>query len=294
MTKCPYVGVNETARRVRKLYIGVGGIARKVKRAYVGINNVARLFYTSEFFLPKGVNLSNVVAAYQFKAAKSQAEAMIDITGHGYNLSTPQNDVVWDQTNGIRAGTFVNNNLANLNKIGGVITHVIFYGNYRTYEEAMYVRNVPLSAMGMPALSLLNKNDYSAHGGGSEGWWDGDGQIGMMTYYDRGDETAGHWEGYGGLLATNTWAPASGVIGGTRTELWLNGNQVSTRNWGGNSWTSSKNPFEDINNGNRVVRPSNNPINKATVDIYAAVFFNIRLSAEQHSELSRSMMEIKL
>ena len=47
MTAKIYIGINNTASRVKKLYIGVNGVARKVKKAYIGVNNIARLFYAS-------------------------------------------------------------------------------------------------------------------------------------------------------------------------------------------------------------------------------------------------------
>lgn len=48
MTRAIYVGVNNTARKVKTLYVGVNGVARKVKKMYIGVNGVARLCYTSE------------------------------------------------------------------------------------------------------------------------------------------------------------------------------------------------------------------------------------------------------
>ncbi len=281
MTKCPYVGANETARRVRKLYIGVDGVARKVKRAYVGIDNVARLFYTSEFFLPKGVNLNNVIAAYQFKGAKNQQDALIDRTGHGYNLSA--SNMSWDQENGLLDGEVTNTNLANLNKAGGIITQVICYGKYTGGSGIN--NNYALTAMGLPALSLYNRNDYRHHGGDEEDWYDGEGQIGMITFAESG-EYAGHYEEYGGNLATDTYATTNGVIAGTVSDLWLNGTKVAnTRSWGGRSY-SSGNPFSWIKGGTRVVVANHSYI-------YAAAFYNINLTNDQHIELSRTMSEVK-
>lgn len=43
-----YIGVGNTARKVKSIYVGVDGVARKVKKAYVGVNGVARLCYSSE------------------------------------------------------------------------------------------------------------------------------------------------------------------------------------------------------------------------------------------------------
>ncbi len=41
-----YLGVDNTARKVKELYVGVGNTARVVQKAYIGVGNVARLWYT--------------------------------------------------------------------------------------------------------------------------------------------------------------------------------------------------------------------------------------------------------
>ena len=40
-----YLGVDNTARKVKELYVGVGNTARVVQKAYIGVGNVARLWY---------------------------------------------------------------------------------------------------------------------------------------------------------------------------------------------------------------------------------------------------------
>lgn len=47
MAKGIYVGVDNVARKVKKMFAGVDGVARKVKKAYVGVNNVTRQFFSS-------------------------------------------------------------------------------------------------------------------------------------------------------------------------------------------------------------------------------------------------------
>lgn len=41
-----YLGVDNTARKVKELYVGVGNTARVVQKAYIGVGNVAQLWYT--------------------------------------------------------------------------------------------------------------------------------------------------------------------------------------------------------------------------------------------------------
>ena len=282
MAKTPYIGINEKARRVRKLYIGIDGVARKVKRAYVGINGVARLFYTSEFFLPKGVEKANCIAAYQFKGVKTLQEALIDRSEHGYNLTT-QGTINWDPNNGLRSGTVLNSALAEVNSSGTILTYAIFYGNYTTHPDRWGA--VLLSSMNHPSLSLYNYYGYGGHGGGSDYSEDGYGHIGIITTRDNGDEQAGHWESGTGIVA-NIDAPASGVFAGSRTKLWLNGTPLTVSEFGGRSWGDLAIPWAG---GNSPVVASEND-----VDIYAAAFFNIELNDAQHAELARSMSEIKL
>ena len=42
-----YVGVNDTARKVKSIYAGVDGTARKIIRAYAGVNGLARMIFES-------------------------------------------------------------------------------------------------------------------------------------------------------------------------------------------------------------------------------------------------------
>ena len=51
MSKATYIGVNDVARKVKKIYIGLDNVARKVKKGYIGVNGVARLFYSSAAFV---------------------------------------------------------------------------------------------------------------------------------------------------------------------------------------------------------------------------------------------------
>lgn len=45
MAKSEYIGINNTARKVKGIYVGVNGVARKVTKGYIGVGGVARLFY---------------------------------------------------------------------------------------------------------------------------------------------------------------------------------------------------------------------------------------------------------
>ena len=52
MGKGVYLGVSNTAKKIKKIYIGVNGVAKKVKKIYIGDSNgVARVGYTSNLKL---------------------------------------------------------------------------------------------------------------------------------------------------------------------------------------------------------------------------------------------------
>lgn len=40
-----YIGVDGTAKKIKKMYVGIDGVARKVKKAYIGVNGVAKLWF---------------------------------------------------------------------------------------------------------------------------------------------------------------------------------------------------------------------------------------------------------
>lgn len=46
-----YRGVNNVARKVKKMHRGVNNVARKVTKGYRGVNNIARKFFSSETYL---------------------------------------------------------------------------------------------------------------------------------------------------------------------------------------------------------------------------------------------------
>lgn len=101
MAKKTYIGVNGVARNVKNIYIGVNGVAREVKAGWIGVNGVARQFYAAgwirgngiarqfyaaDWFIPAGLTMANVICAYQFIHASSEAIALTDQSDGGKNL----------------------------------------------------------------------------------------------------------------------------------------------------------------------------------------------------------------
>ena len=56
MAKGVYIGVDNKARKVKRMYVGVNGVARKIKKAYIGVGGVARLCYSSGGVVYCGTN----------------------------------------------------------------------------------------------------------------------------------------------------------------------------------------------------------------------------------------------
>ena len=47
MAKGAYIGINNTARKIKKMYVGVNNVAHKVVKGYIGVGGVARPFFST-------------------------------------------------------------------------------------------------------------------------------------------------------------------------------------------------------------------------------------------------------
>lgn len=60
MAKGAYLGISNTARKVKNIYVGVNGVARKIKKAYIGDENgLARLCWSTGTPLVSGMLYTN-------------------------------------------------------------------------------------------------------------------------------------------------------------------------------------------------------------------------------------------
>lgn len=82
MGKDIWIGVDNTARKVKNISIGVDGVARKVKAAWIGVDGVARQFYSS----------SQTVVATAFKTVRQYFD------GTYYSVAER------DESSGVRIG----------------------------------------------------------------------------------------------------------------------------------------------------------------------------------------------
>ena len=79
-----YIGVNDTAQKIKNLYIGVNGIAKRVKRIYYGLNNIARLVWSKALSLVvTAAKMFNVTHSTHKYAACSWVGDYVIITPFG-------------------------------------------------------------------------------------------------------------------------------------------------------------------------------------------------------------------
>lgn len=102
-----YLGVDNTARKVKELYVGVGNTARVVQKAYIGVGNVARLWYT------RGTQLGSLAVGSIVKIKVNGAAKDFIIVHQGLPSSAYDASCngVWVVMKGIyTTSTFGNNN----------------------------------------------------------------------------------------------------------------------------------------------------------------------------------------
>ena len=298
--KGTYLGMDDKAHKVRKMYIGIDDTTRKVKRADIGVKGIARLFYTSDFFIAKGLTLDNVIAAYQFKGVKTEEESKKNLTGNdSYDLT--YSNVSWDITRGLKSGTVTNNALAALGT--QIKTQIVCYANYSLASgSTLGLPHYVLTYMKPLYLVLRNTWRFHSHNAPAENFNEkGHNRPGFITEHHRNTTIAGDGNGGTWIEANSGTAPSSGVIGGSfANKLYLNGVQVQSSVNTGMGYVSVQDDDDlpiasctDFPNSdsNRVVVPKNG--NGWNVDIIAAAFFNCYLTDAQHLEIANSMRDIK-
>ena len=113
-----YIGVDNTARKVKELYVGVGNTARVVQKAYIGVGNVARLWYQ------RGKPLSNyaVGSSVYFKVNNVRTQWLVVQQG---NPDTAKYDSSCDGTWLLMKNIYENRqwNNSNYNDYAGSTIH---------------------------------------------------------------------------------------------------------------------------------------------------------------------------
>lgn len=290
MPRVPYVGVNDKAKKVKKMYIGVDGKARKILKAYVGVNGIARIFYTADWWIPYGLKENNCIAAYQFYHAKNQSAANTDITGHGHNLWDTRY-CTWNADSGYYVTSGVDSvGLKASPGVSGAVVGVFWYTGLPDASDATYDGGRWFRAESTAEEMMA-------------------GRIGDIAYYHNGEwiaekgiknypgfcfsykpyESWNDSDGYLRLYRGNSQLPSSGVVAFDRSypQIYVNGNAIGVTYYDKNVETINNMPVTST--GTVTIGGGTRP----NTYIRAAGFFNCKLTARQHSDLAKALAEVK-
>lgn len=90
MTKAAYIGVGNTARKIKNIYIGIGGGARKVIAAYIGVNGVAKKWWPTKPPIP---DVAPSLSSARNYASAGTINNCVLVAGGVSNLSVQQTTV---------------------------------------------------------------------------------------------------------------------------------------------------------------------------------------------------------
>lgn len=291
MPRVPYVGVNDKAKKVKKMYIGVNNKARKVLKAYVGVNGIARIFYTADWWIPYGLKEANCIAAYQFYHAANQSTANTDITGHGHNLWDTRY-CTWNANSGYYITSGVDScGLKASSGVSGAVTAVFWYTGLPAASESTYDGGRWFRAEGSSAEMMAGRIGDISYSNNGE--WKIDSSIKNYPGFCFSYKPYESWndsDGYLRFYRGNSQLPSSGVVAFDRSypQIYVNGNAIGV--------TYYNNGNVEVINNMPVVSSGTVTIGGGTAPntyIRAAGFFNCKLTARQHSDLAKALAEIK-
>lgn len=295
MPRVPYVGINDKAKKVKKMYIGVNDKARKVLKAYVGVNGIARIFYTADWWIPYGLKEANCIAAWQFYHAANNATARRDITGHGHNIVI-DSFCSWSYDSGYYVTSGTNSSGLHASPgVSGAVTGVFWYIGLPMASEAAYDGGRWLRAEGPPEEMMAGRI------GKISGMRYGEGYIyneSMRNYpgfcfsfkpYESWNDSAGYLRGYRG----NSELPSSGIVTFDRSypQIYVNGNAIGVTYFNINLGEGNINnmPVRSDVDHNVTIGGGTRP----NMYIRAAAYFNCQLTSRQHSDLAKALSEVK-
>lgn len=276
MSRGAGIGVNNIHRRTKDMDFGVNNIARKVLKAYIGVNGVARLFYTSAWWMASGLTPNNVIAAYTFHKAATQAEALKNNHTNNYPLTLAGN-ATWSLGNGIHiphAASLDPNIPWGSGLTSGITTFASVIIKFKDVQQWM-------SAVSTSALVPMNRNRFLAVTG-AFGW----NPENKKPYYIYDTKDAG--TARVAVMNVPDNSVAAGVIGVTHpTSLYLNGaaQQVILKEA---YYEEPGNYYKTLGAG----RPGRGYNNNLAKTIEAVAFYNVALTAAQHAEIYRQLISL--
>lgn len=210
---------------------------------------------TDKWWLPDGVLESNVIAAWRFKGALSEASALQDLTGHGYELTVADANTYWD-VNGFHIDA---TNGAGLN-------------NALLLSDLSELKCVAFGYSFIPTTGKkcggFGTGTYGIHLQGT--YADGSGSHARNKLYARSINPTARW-------STSGLPPAVGVIGMNYNSkiLYINGTVEAISHDGNQVTTSSVLLGQD----------NINSVANLAFDLKAAVLYSAELTTLQHAEL---------
>lgn len=226
-------------------------------------------FNSNPWWQPKGLIPANVIAAYRFKGAESEARALLDLSGKTLHTLHKTNDsVVWNFANGF------------------TIPAVLGYGLDNTQINdfaAVFIRYSDVNVDSATNASLVSLSATHYLDAKVAGW-----DNGSLKYRKRpGFSCFNGW-------AFGAYSPAAysqAVLGWNRTpdgfstnSLYINGSKVAFTEMAYESPSASRILIGQAR--------MNSTVTLTSLKVQAAVFYNTHLTDEQAMELSLSMAEL--
>ena len=199
------------------------GYLEKKRDAMVGM---------SKWYIVPGLSMSDCIAAYKFKGARNETEALTDLTGHGYNLAKNLNPE-WNASKGynLKDGFLNNSSLRDVDKIGTVVIR------YSGLPSAGAIQLTNIKAQGaydyfkhFTVAARLRFTYYRADYEGTDGNDVSLNVPGIMSKWvvnnpnDSKNEQLTYR--YGSVNLYQGYR--TGVLAATRTQLYLNGEAMTT------------------------------------------------------------------
>ena len=169
------------------------------------------------------------IAAYQFKGATSEADSLIDLTGHGYNLSEVNNPV-WDTSKGFFLVSNKYLNCTTLNALDTINTIIIRYSALPSTDGFIGFSQIKGSSGGyeqIKNMGLMARVKFYYQQNGTDKYLNKPGPGILCSYIPDSYSSA---EGHGNLIYryASRKLNSSGVLASTRTKLYADGEPMVT------------------------------------------------------------------
>lgn len=259
MAKVSGIGVNNIYRKSKDIEFGIADIARKVKRAYIGVDGIARLFYAFDWWMTTGLSTANILAAYSFKGATSEAEALRDLSGNNRNLTN--SGVTFNSSYGFQIPGVITAGLLN-SALTTFESCVIRFSNV-TPNDGSLGPSAPLIPMSLTRFVAAGLNYGS-------GWAKTFNPC--IIYNNR-------------IYYSTAGSVTNGVLGTSGSSIFINGSSVSVA-------SAEVQAIGEVLRTIGCGRFRSDTTYLSTSRIQAVAFYNVVLSAEQQKQIYNQIVEL--